>query len=85
MEFPLYKDPKTQGPPFGLSGDAYVAHLSRPGQKLPYTEELYPDGTAEEYIKKRSEIALERMDRWKAERTHKIGEGTDHVSVWKHV
>ena len=52
---------------------------------MPYTEDLYPEGAAEEHIKKRTGMALERMDRWKAERTHKIGEGTDHVSVWKHV
>jgi hypothetical protein len=85
LEFPLYKDPKTQGPPFGLSEVAYVAHLSRPGEKLPYMEDLYPEGTVEEHVRHREDTALERLDRWKAERTHKIGEGTDHVSVWKHV
>ena len=63
----------------------YVAHLSQPGEKLPYTEEGYPSSSAEDHIQKQGSNALQRLDRWKAERTHKIGEGTDHVSVWKHV
>lgn len=84
LEFPLYKDPHLRGPPFGLSADAYVAHLSRPGEKLPYTEAGYPEGEAEVHLQKKNEVGLVRLERWKAERTHKIGEGTDHVSVWGH-
>lgn len=86
LEFPLYKDPKTGGPPFGMNAETYVAHLSRPGVELKYDEAGYPEGREEEFVKARDErVALERVDRWKAVRTHKIGEGTDHVSVWKHV
>lgn len=43
LEFPTYKAPDTGGPPFGLSPDTYVAHLSRPGEELPYSSEGYPD------------------------------------------
>jgi len=86
LEFPLYKDPKIGGPPFGMNAEAYVAHLSRPGEVLKYDEKGYPEGTEEEFVKGRNgEKGLERVERWKAVRTHKIGEGTDHVSVWKHV
>jgi len=86
LEFPLYKDPRIGGPPFGMNAEAYVAHLSRPGQELEYDEKGYPKGTEEDFVSGRdAEMGLERVERWKAERTHKIGEGTDHVSVWKHV
>lgn len=86
LEFPLYKDPKIGGPPFGMNAEAYVAHLSRPGEELKYNEKGYPEGTEEDFVKGRNvEKGLERVERWKPERTHKIGEGTDHVSVWKHV
>ncbi|TGZ78376.1 S-adenosyl-L-methionine-dependent methyltransferase [Ascodesmis nigricans] len=56
LEFPLFKDPATGGPPFGLNEGVYVELL---GEKF------------------------ERVVRFKPERTHKIGEGSDHVSVWK--
>lgn len=81
VEFPTYKDPATGGPPFGLPPEVYLAHLTRPGEDLPYEAGL-PDVNS--YSEQNSH-ALERIGHWRPERTHPIGEGTDWISVWKHV
>lgn len=67
-----------------LQPDAYVAHLTHPGEKLPYTAEGYPEESTYSSDSKPGDSALERIGHWKAERTFKIGQGTDHVSVWRH-
>ncbi|KAL8655013.1 MAG: hypothetical protein Q9226_003206 [Calogaya cf. arnoldii] len=38
LEFPTYKDPSLGGPPFGLTPQTYLEHLSHPGQEIPYDE-----------------------------------------------
>ncbi|KAL8950337.1 MAG: hypothetical protein Q9222_003623 [Ikaeria aurantiellina] len=81
VEFPTYKDPSIGGPPFGLTPDTYVAHLSQPGQEIPYDEagHVKPGG-----FEQPAANGLERLDHWRPERTHEIGKGTDWMSVWKH-
>lgn len=79
LEFPLYKDPATGGPPFALREDTYLQHLTWPGEELEYDDGL----VIPKMLTSKSE-SLIRLDRWKPERTHKIGEGTDHISVWTH-
>ncbi|KAI9670494.1 MAG: hypothetical protein M1817_004361 [Caeruleum heppii] len=80
LEFPLTKPPATRGPPYGLSEQVYVQHLTHPGEKLPYdvqdnllVEQIHPNKKAG---------ALQRIARWQPERTHEIGKGNDFVSVW---
>lgn len=79
LEFPLYKDPSTSGPPFALREETYLQHLAWPGEELKYDEDGF-------VIPKegKSPSGLVRLDRWFPKRTHKAGEGTDHISVWGH-
>lgn len=81
LEFPLYKEPSTGGPPHGLREEVYVEHLKRPGDNIPYDKDgfVVPEAAASP-----NSHALTRLARWKPERTHKIGEGTDHMSIWTH-
>ncbi|KAF2234081.1 S-adenosyl-L-methionine-dependent methyltransferase [Viridothelium virens] len=81
LEFPTAKEPSTGGPPFALRSAVYLQHLSRPGETIPYDENGY---VIEQASSDTNERALLRVAHWKAERTHKIGEGTDHVSIWRH-
>ncbi|KAI9656552.1 MAG: hypothetical protein M1821_004759 [Bathelium mastoideum] len=81
LEFPTYKDPSTGGPPYALPSVVYLQHLSRPGEDIPYDKDGHiieqpPSDTNGE--------TLVRIAHWKAERTHQIGAGTDHVSIWRH-
>lgn len=64
----------------------YVAHLSRPGQTLPYDDEK---GLLESELKEPDEDGLERIEHFQPKRTHQIGYSadgkvTDWVSVWAH-
>ena len=80
LEFPLYKEPSTGGPPFGVQKEVYEQHLARPGEDLEYRDGFvlaHPET-------KPNPKGLICLDRWKLERTHKVGEGTDHTSVWAH-
>ncbi|KAL8676800.1 MAG: hypothetical protein Q9186_006707 [Xanthomendoza sp. 1 TL-2023] len=81
LEFPTYKDPSTGGPPFGLTPQTYVEHLSHPGEELPYDETGHVQVGSQGRPKPAS---LERLHHWQPERTHEIGKGTDWVSVWQH-
>jgi len=62
----------------------YLAHLSHPGEKLDYNEKGFPKESS--YADESTILthALRRVAHWKAERTFKGGQGTDHVSIWKH-
>ncbi|KAF4636924.1 hypothetical protein G7Y89_g1150 [Cudoniella acicularis] len=86
LEFPTYKPPSTGGPPWALPPKIYMAHLSRPGEKIPYGE----DGSLQESeLGEPSEDGLVRIAHFQPTRTHQIGysdEGkvTDWVSVWSH-
>ncbi|KAE9377904.1 thiol methyltransferas-like protein [Stipitochalara longipes BDJ] len=86
VEFPTYKPPSTGGPPWALPPKIYLAHLSRPGEELPYGEngELLDSKLGEP-----RKIGLQRIAHFQPKRTHQIGydaEGrvTDWVSVWRH-
>lgn len=86
VEFPTYKPPSTGGPPWALPPKVYLAHLSRPGEELPYAA----DGELEESkLGEPSKTGLVRIAHFQPTRTHQIGydtEGkvTDWVSVWAH-
>lgn len=81
LEFPTYKAPSTGGPPWGVTPDVYVEHLSHPGEELAYDD----DGRIKANpLRRASEGGLERVAHWQPERTHEIGKGTDWMSVWRH-
>ncbi|KAK3491447.1 S-adenosyl-L-methionine-dependent methyltransferase [Neurospora crassa] len=85
LEWPLDKDPMTGGPPWGVSGDLYLAHLGHPGQLLQYDDKgQVVDGSADT-----TPVALKRLARTQPACTHKAGydnQGNvvDRVSVWSH-
>jgi len=83
----LQKDASTGGPPWGLTPEVYEAHLSRPGEDVPYGE----DGrvVVKEDPVPVGEGGLRRLERVRPRRTHKAGydgEGNviDFISVWGH-
>ncbi|KYG41912.1 hypothetical protein M433DRAFT_7579 [Acidomyces richmondensis BFW] len=82
LEFPLAKPPKDPGPPFGLSAELYKELLSRPGDPIEYDA----DGHVRISSNKSGSIegSLVQIARWKAQRTYKVGDQVDHVSVWQH-
>lgn len=81
LEFPTYKDPLTKGPPFGLTPETYVEHLTHPGETLSYNEKGHVENSVPGKV---SSMALVRIAHWQPERTHEIGKGTDWISVWRH-
>lgn len=84
LEFPTYKEPHTGGPPFGLNSNVYTSHLSRPGEKLAYTEEGYPEPKYYDGSIEPGPNSLRRVDYWAPARTFDIGKGTDRMSIWEH-
>src|ERR1700710_2219484 len=74
LEFPTYKPPSTGGPPWALPPKVYTAHLTRPGEELPYSE----DGELlESKFEKPSKIGLHCIAHFQPKRTHEIGYGQD--------
>ncbi|KAK3325265.1 S-adenosyl-L-methionine-dependent methyltransferase [Apodospora peruviana] len=89
LEWPLHKPASTGGPPWGVTAEAYAAHLARPGEVLTYDEKsgnlisktdcdnIAPGG-------------LKRLVQIQPTRTHKIGYDPDtgnmidFISVWGH-
>ncbi|KAK3071675.1 hypothetical protein LTR53_008215 [Teratosphaeriaceae sp. CCFEE 6253] len=82
LEFPLGKDPKTGGPPHGVTAQLYEQLLDHPGREVKYNAKGY---VVEDRSLDKSEGALVRVDRWLAKRTHEAGMGKDHVSIWRHL
>jgi hypothetical protein len=86
LEWPLKKSLSTGGPPWGVSAEAYLAHLSHPGEDIEYDE----NGPAMKSLPKTpGKSALRQLARIKPARTHKPGcdeDGNvdDHISVWAH-
>ncbi|KAL8675365.1 MAG: hypothetical protein Q9168_000196 [Polycauliona sp. 1 TL-2023] len=81
LEFPTYKDPSIAGPPFGLTPQTYLEHLSHPGKRLPYDDSghVQPGSQASP-----ASDSFQRLHHWQPERTHEIGKGTDWMSIWRH-
>ncbi|KAK0719538.1 S-adenosyl-L-methionine-dependent methyltransferase [Lasiosphaeris hirsuta] len=86
LEWPLTKPASTGGPPWGVTVEAYAAHLSHPGEDLTYNENGL---VASSVPRTPSPSALEQLGRFKPTRTHEAGcdaEGNvlDFISVWAH-
>ncbi|KAJ5823447.1 TPMT family [Penicillium robsamsonii] len=85
LEFPRHKDPQATGPPFASPSEAYVAHLSHPGEEVPYDAKGV---VKHEPLRAPSKAGLERVAYWTPERTHEVGQGEngvihDRVSIWR--
>jgi len=86
LEFPAAKDPSSGGPPWALPPQIYMAHLSRPGQELPYSEDGH---LLEDQVGEPAKDGLRRIQHFQPKRTHPVsvdanGNVTDWVSIWKH-
>ncbi|KAJ6178797.1 hypothetical protein N7519_009258 [Penicillium mononematosum] len=85
LESPRHKNPLAPGPPFASPSEAYMEHLSHPGEKISYNDKglVNADPSREP-----SKTGLERVAHWQPERTHTVGQGEngvihDRVSIWR--
>ncbi|KAK6433471.1 hypothetical protein LTR95_010351 [Oleoguttula sp. CCFEE 5521] len=79
LEFPLSKPPSTGGPPHGLSSDLYTELFKAPGEDVKYDADGY--AVQSEGVAGRG---LKRIAHWAPTRSHEVGQGSDHVSIWRH-
>ncbi|KAJ3496563.1 hypothetical protein NLG97_g2568 [Lecanicillium saksenae] len=70
LESPRHKSPLAPGPPFASPSEAYMEHLSYPGEKIPYDDAglVHADGSREP-----NKNSLKRVAYWKPEWTHSVG------------
>ncbi|KAJ6135388.1 hypothetical protein N7512_000548 [Penicillium capsulatum] len=85
LEYPRHKDPKSPGPPYPSSSEAYMEHLSHPGEAIPYGDNGL---VKQDPLRAPSKTGLERVAHWQPERTHVSGQGEngvihDRVSIWR--
>ncbi|KAK4225843.1 S-adenosyl-L-methionine-dependent methyltransferase [Podospora fimiseda] len=80
LEFPLYKDLKLPGPPWGLREGIYWDLLACGGSGM-----FGSDEEAQQAMKadKVTEGKLERVARLKPERSYEVSKGTDRLSIWR--
>ena len=86
LEFPTHKAPSAGGPPFSSPPEAYMEHLSPPGQKVPYGVD---GGVRANPLVEGSPDGLERVAHFKPKTTHQVGMDenghvTDYIAVWRH-
>lgn len=74
LEFPLYKDLKATGPPWSLKG-VHWNLLAEGGDGIISTLEEKADPSV-------SKGQFQRVVYVKPERTYKVGQGSDMLSVW---
>ncbi|KAE8133582.1 S-adenosyl-L-methionine-dependent methyltransferase [Aspergillus pseudotamarii] len=85
LESPRHKNPLAPGPPFASPSEAYMEHLSRPGEKISYNDKGLVNADP---LREPSKGGLERVAHWQPERTHTVGQGEngvihDRVSIWR--
>ncbi|KAK4195996.1 putative thiopurine S-methyltransferase [Triangularia verruculosa] len=78
LEFPLYKDLKIPGPPWGLREGIYYDVLAGGG-----TGVFDNDEAAQSALQRPNKGPLERLARIRPSRTYPQGEGTDHLGIWQ--
>lgn len=71
LEFPLYKDVNTPGPPFGMKG-VYWNLLAEGGNGIVGRSENIEG----------SGVRMKRVLYYQPESTFEVGKGTDMISVW---
>ncbi|KAL4788170.1 S-adenosyl-L-methionine-dependent methyltransferase [Aspergillus varians] len=85
LEFPRHKDPLQHGPPYGSPSEAYMEHLSHPGENIPYDAR---GRCKSDPLREPSPLGLERVAYWQPAKTHDFGtsqegEVLDRVSIWR--
>lgn len=86
LEFPTFKPLSAGGPPFGCTPRAYLEHLSRPGEHIPYDQR----GPVQTYaLRGRTKDGLVRISHFHPKTTHEVGKDghgnvCDFVSIWRH-
>ncbi|KAJ5217155.1 hypothetical protein N7468_010163 [Penicillium chermesinum] len=85
LEFPRHKSPSEAGPPWASPSEAYMEHLSHPGEEVHYNDQGL---VKENPLQPPSKAGLERVAFWQPERTHEKGQGKDgvihdRVSIWR--
>lgn len=78
LEFPLYKDPKLPGPPWGLRG-VYWNLLAQGGNGL-VEDSMETEGL--DSTESPGEGQFTRILYFKPQRSYEIGRGTDMMSVY---
>lgn len=63
-----------------------MAHLSHPGQQMPYDEQGHVQGNV---LDGATKDALVRVAHWQPKRTHEVGKDEngnvrDFVAIWRH-
>ncbi|KAL4808407.1 S-adenosyl-L-methionine-dependent methyltransferase [Aspergillus unguis] len=85
LEFPRHKDPLQHGPPYSSPSEAYMEHLSHPGEEIAYDA----NGCCKsDLLRPASPQGLERVAYWQPAQTHDMGksedgEVLDRVSIWR--
>lgn len=80
LEFPLYRDPTIEGPPWGVGGGVYWNILARGGSGIldkPIPQEVQDSESDSSNGMFVSSLFI------KPERYHAAGKGTDMLSVWR--
>ena len=77
LEFPLYKDLRAAGPPWGLKG-VYWNLLVEGGDGILANAEAAQDDGEE-----KTNGSFRRLEYFKPPRTYDVGKGTDMLSVWR--
>lgn len=72
LEFPLYKDLKLPGPPWGLKGVHWNLLAEGGDGMIEESQQKEEDGSG----------AFKRLAYIKPERTYEVSQGTDRLSVW---
>ncbi|KAL3446661.1 thiol methyltransferase [Aspergillus insuetus] len=85
LEFPRHKDPLQHGPPYSSPSEAYMEHLSHPGEELAYDAKGRIKSNP---LRETSPLGLERVAYWQPAKTHDFGtsedgEVFDRVSIWR--
>ncbi|KAJ5456039.1 uncharacterized protein N7458_004303, partial [Penicillium daleae] len=85
LESPRHKDPLAPGPLFASPSEAYIEHLSHPGEKISYNDNGLVDADP---LREPSKAGLERVAYWQLERTYTVGKDKngvirDRVSIWR--
>jgi len=81
LEFPLYKDPTIEGPPWGVRGGAYWDVLVRGGTGIVTNHPISQDVQDMQCDHGNGKFC--RILYIKPERSYTAGKGTDMLSVWR--
>lgn len=82
LEFPLYKDPTIEGPPWGVGGGVYWDVLIRGGKGIMDSNQPISQDVQDSQLEN-DNGKFSRVLFVKPKRSHTTGKGTDMLSVWR--